>query len=226
MQDFAAALGIPLTTLDTHPVVDLDLDGADEIDPHLSLLKGGGGALLREKIVASAARRFIVVADSSKQVTHLGEHTPIAVETAPLGLTPVRKRLEAQGATVQIRYRAGRVFVIDNQNVILDCRFPYPIGDPEALDAQIHQIVGVVETGFFFHLANQVVIGDLMESRCYPDQVENDKLKTCAKSKAMQAFFRRVKNGEKSGFPRARPVISSSRSAPRPSMSRWKATPY
>ena len=159
MHDRAAALGIPLTTLDEYPVVDLDLDGADEIDPHLALLKGGGGALLREKIVASVSRRFLVVADRSKQVPWLGKHHLLPVETVPFGVPAVRKRLEALGASVQVRHRDGSVFVTDNHNVILDCRFSTPIADPEALDAHLHQIVGVVETGFFFHLANQAVIG-------------------------------------------------------------------
>jgi ribose 5-phosphate isomerase A len=160
MQDLAASLLIPLTTLDTHPILDLDLDGADEIDARLSLLKGGGGALLREKIVASVSRRFIVVADQSKRVTTLGERFPLPVEVIPFAAHPVRKRLEDLGATVTLRHQAGSVFVTDNSNVILDCRFPSPLGNPEALDAHIHQIVGVVETGFFFHLAHQAVIGE------------------------------------------------------------------
>ena len=159
MQHLAAALGIPLTTLDTHPVLDLDLDGADEIDPHLSLLKGGGGALLREKIVASVSKRFLVVADRSKRVANLGERFPLPVEVVPFAAHPVRTRLEDLGATVTPRHQAGYAFITDNSNVILDCRFPSPIGDLEALDAHIHQIVGVVETGFFFHLAHQAVIG-------------------------------------------------------------------
>ena len=159
MQHLAAALGIQLTTLDTHPVLDLDLDGADEIDAQLSLLKGGGGALLREKIVASVSKRFLVVAGQSKRVTTLGEHFPLPVEVVPFAAHPVRKRLEDLGATVTPRHQAGSIFVTDNSNVIFDCRFPNRIGDPEALDAHIHQIVGVVETGFFFHLAHQAVIG-------------------------------------------------------------------
>jgi ribose 5-phosphate isomerase A len=159
MQHLAAALGIPLTTLDTHPALDLDLDGADEIDAQLSLLKGGGGALLREKIVASVSRRFIVVADQSKRVTKLGERFPLPVEVVPFAAHPVRTRLEDLGATVTLRHQAGSVFVTDNSNVILDCRFSPPIEDSEALDVKIHQMVGVVETGFFFHLAQQAVIG-------------------------------------------------------------------
>lgn len=116
-------------------------------------------ALLREKIVASVSKRFLVVADQSKQVTDLGEHFPLPVEVIPFAAHPVRKRLEDLGATVTPRHQAGSAFVTDNNNMIFDCRFPNRIDDPEALDAHIHQIVGVVETGFFFHLAHQAVIG-------------------------------------------------------------------
>src|SRR5437660_983722 len=96
--ELASNLGIPLTDLDTHPELDLDIDGADEIDSQLGLIKGGGGALLREKVVASAAQRFIVIADINKQVRQLGLKTPLPVETIPFAATPVRKRLEALGA--------------------------------------------------------------------------------------------------------------------------------
>jgi ribose 5-phosphate isomerase A len=113
----------------------------------------------REKIVASVSKRFLVVADQSKQVTTLGERFPLPVEVVPFAAHPVCKRLEDLGATVTLRHQAGSAFVTDNSNVILDCRFPSPIGDAEALNAHIRQIVGVVETGFFFHLAHQAVIG-------------------------------------------------------------------
>src|SRR5437588_6440628 len=94
----ASSLGIPLTDLDTHPELDLSIDGADEIDGQLRLIKGGGGALLREKIVASAARRFIVIGDATKQVQQLGLRAPLPVEVIPFAVTLVRKRLEAIGA--------------------------------------------------------------------------------------------------------------------------------
>src|ERR1700680_764520 len=94
----AGGLGIPLTDLDTHPQLDLAIDGADEIDGQLRLIKGGGGALLREKIVATASRRFIVIADSSKLVPQLGHIFPVPVETIPFAMTPVQRRLQALGA--------------------------------------------------------------------------------------------------------------------------------
>src|SRR5437588_9771602 len=91
-EDLARKLGIPLTDLDIHPVLDLDIDGADEIDQQLRLIKGGGGALLREKIVASSAQRFVVIADATKRVALLGQNSPLPVETVPFAATPVIKR--------------------------------------------------------------------------------------------------------------------------------------
>jgi ribose 5-phosphate isomerase A len=150
--ELASNLGIPLTDLDTHPELDLDIDGADEIDSQLGLIKGGGGALLREKIVASVAQRFIVLADITKQVRQ-------PVETIPFAATPVRKRLEALGAIVQLRQLAGQLYLTDNNNVILDCTFPGGITDPPDLENRIKRIVGVVETGLFLNMASQAIIG-------------------------------------------------------------------
>jgi ribose 5-phosphate isomerase A len=158
-EELASNLGIPLTDLDTHPVLDLDIDGADEIDGQLGLIKGGGGALLREKIVASTAKRFIVIADITKQVRQLGLNTPLPVETIPFAVTPVRKRLEVLGATVQLRQLAGQKYLTDNSNVILDCTFPGGIADPPELESCIKRIVGVVETGLFLNMARQAIIG-------------------------------------------------------------------
>ncbi len=155
----AAQLGIPLTDLDTHPELDIAIDGADEIDPRLFLVKGGGGALLREKIVAAAARRFVVIADATKRVERLGLLMPLPVETIPFAVTPVRKRLENLGASVQVRHVADRVFITDNGNVILDCSFPGGIADPVDLDSRVKRIVGVVETGLFLYMAEQAIIG-------------------------------------------------------------------
>jgi ribose 5-phosphate isomerase A len=158
-KDLAGNLGIPLTDLDTHPELDLYIDGADEIDPQLRLIKGGGGALLHEKIVASNSHRFIVIGDVTKSVTQLGQHFPVPVEVSPFAATPVRKRLEALGASVQLRQLAGSTFVTENCNIILDCTFPSGIADPENLNAQMHSIVGVVETGLFLGMAAQAIIG-------------------------------------------------------------------
>ena len=158
-ENLARKLGIPLTDLDTHPILDLDIDGADEIDEHLRLIKGGGGALLREKIVASSARRFIVIGDATKRVTQLGLHFPLPVEVVPLATTPVIKRLEALGATVQLRRSGDSLFFTENCNIILDCFFANGIADPVVLDTRIQSIVGVVETGLFLHMAERAIIG-------------------------------------------------------------------
>lgn len=158
-EDLARNLGIPLTDLDTYPVLDLNIDGADEIDGQLQLIKGGGGALLREKIVASSARRFIVIGDVTKRVAQLGRNTPLPVEAVPIAATPVTKRLEALGATVRFRRAGDSKFFTENSNIILDCFFVDGIVDPIQLDAHIHSIVGVVETGLFLNLAERAIIG-------------------------------------------------------------------
>lgn len=157
--DLAANLGIPVTDLDTYPTLDIYIDGADEIDTQLNLLKGAGGALLREKIVASAARRFVVIADVTKQVTHLGQGFPVPVEVVPFAFTPVRKHLEALGANVTTRLLAGKPFVTENGNIILDCAFSGGISDPIGLNTNMHSIIGVVETGLFLSMAEQAIIG-------------------------------------------------------------------
>ncbi len=158
-QQLARDLDIPLTTLDEHPELDLAIDGADEIDAQLNMIKGGGGAMLREKIVASAARRFVVIGDITKLVTALGTHMPLPVEVIPFGVTPVRKRIEALGATVQMRRLGDQVFITDNGNVILDCTFASGIPDPITMEQRIRSIVGVVETGLFLHMEAQAIIG-------------------------------------------------------------------
>ncbi len=158
-EQLASDLNIPLTTLDAHPELDLAIDGADEIDGQLHLVKGGGGALLREKIVAAAARRFVVIGDVTKQVAVLGTHMPLPVEVVPFAVMPVRKRIEALGATVQLRQLGDQVFVTDNGNVILDCTFAAGIADPSDMGQHIRSIVGVVETGLFLHMAERAIIG-------------------------------------------------------------------
>lgn len=157
--DLAASLNIPMTDLDAHPDLDVYVDGADEIDPQLRLIKGAGGALLREKIVASAAHRFVVIGDLTKRVAQLGHKFPLPVEVVPIAATPVKKHLTSLGAYVQIRERDGKKFLTDSHNIILDCTFPNGITDPEDLDAHIHSIVGVIETGLFIGLVDQVIIG-------------------------------------------------------------------
>jgi ribose 5-phosphate isomerase A len=157
--ELAGNLGIPLTDLNTYPVLDLAIDGTDEIDSELRLIKGGGGALLREKVVASSAQRFVIIADVTKQVAQLGLKAPVPVEIIPFAAMPVRKRLEALGALIRIRKLGDGIYRTDNGNMILDCFFTQGIADPEALQASIRGIAGVVETGLFLHMAQQAIIG-------------------------------------------------------------------
>ena len=154
----AEQLGIPLTTLEENPSIDVDIDGADEIDPQLNLIKGGGGALLREKVIASASRRFIVVAESVKLVAHLGKF-PLPVEVIPFAEPLIQRRIEALGAQVSLRkYAYGNPYVTDEGHHILDCNFG-EISDPPALNAKLHEIPGVVEHGLFIGLAETAFVG-------------------------------------------------------------------
>ena len=152
-------LSIPLTDLDTHPELDMDIDGADEIDEQLNLIKGGGGALLREKIVAAASRHFVVIADVTKLVKKLGGATPVPVEVIPFALTPVSRRLEALGAEVRVRQLDESMYHTDNGNLIVDCFFADGLADPQELSRRMCDIVGVVETGLFLHMAERAIIG-------------------------------------------------------------------
>lgn len=156
----AGSLGIPLVSLDSYPRLDLAIDGTDEVDPQLNLIKGAGGALLREKVVASSARRFVVIGEAFKLSPRLGTQFALPVEVVPFAQTPVRLRLEALGAQVVPRMRDGQLFITDNQNIILDCRFPEGIADPAALQAQLRSIVGVMEHGLFLGMASQVLLAD------------------------------------------------------------------
>jgi len=154
----AAELGIPLTTLDQHQEINVDIDGADEIDPQLVLIKGGGGAFLREKIVASAAKKLVIVADSSKQVSVLGK-APVPVEVVPFARALVTKEIQALGAAVNLRKdKHGEVFVTDESHHILDCSFGQ-IPDPHSLELQLEEIPGVVGHGLFIGMADVVLIG-------------------------------------------------------------------
>ena len=157
-KQLAEQLGIPLTTLEEHPQIDIDIDGADEIDPQLNLIKGGGGALLREKVVASASRRFIVVAESTKQVARLGKF-PLPIEVIPFAESVIQPRIEALGARVSLRrYAYDNPYVTDEGHHILDCNFG-EIADPADLDARLHAIPGVVEHGLFIGMAEMGFVG-------------------------------------------------------------------
>jgi ribose 5-phosphate isomerase A len=157
-QHLAEQLGIPLTTLDEHPLIDIDIDGADEIDPQLNLIKGGGGAFLREKIVASVSRRFVVIGDSAKQVSRLGKF-PLPVEVIPFAQSLIKPQIEALGASVALRqYAYGNPYVTDEGHHILDCTFG-EIADPTALAQKLCTMPGVVEHGLFIGMAEIAMIG-------------------------------------------------------------------
>lgn len=157
-QHLAEQLGIPLAALEDHPKIDIDIDGADEIDPELNLIKGGGGAFLREKIIASASRRFIVIADSAKQVKRLGKF-PLPVEVVPFAQSLIKPQIEALGAKVALRsYAYGNPYVTDEGHHILDCTFGV-IPDPPGLAEKLRCIPGVVEHGLFIGMAELALIG-------------------------------------------------------------------
>jgi ribose 5-phosphate isomerase A len=156
--ELAQSLAIPLTTLDDHPQLDIALDGADEIDPQLNLIKGLGGALLREKIIAASARQFIVFADQSKIVARLGEHTSLPVEIIPIARALCIRRLSELGLESTIRQTAeGSPFYTDEGNLILDCRSA-SFTDPAALNVAIKAIPGVVDHGLFLGIASVVLV--------------------------------------------------------------------
>jgi len=159
----AEQLDIPLTTLDETPALDLTVDGADEIGPDLTLIKGGGGALLREKIVAAASARMIVIADESKWVQTLGRF-PLPIEVVPFGLAATRMSVEtaaaaagAPGPALLRRDKEGKTFQTDSGNWILDAALQR-IADPQALAARLSEIPGVVEHGLFIGLAQTAIL--------------------------------------------------------------------
>ncbi len=153
----AERCGVPLGSLDDYPSVDVTIDGADEIDPALNLIKGLGGALLREKIVAAASRRLVIVADESKRVTQLATRAPVPVEVIRFARRPVAGYLASLGARVVERQRDGRPFITDEGNVILDCHFA-GLGDPREMARLIRAQPGVVEHGLFLGMATEAVV--------------------------------------------------------------------
>lgn len=154
--ELAATLGIPLTSFDQVQEIDVTIDGADEFDRRLSLIKGGGGALLHEKIVASASRQLVIAADSSKQVQMLGKF-PLPIEVIAFAEPLIRKKVEALGASVSLRQSNGRPFVTDEGHHILDCSFGQ-ISDPPSLARKLSDMPGIVEHGLFIGMANVVLI--------------------------------------------------------------------
>ena len=155
-RELALSLGIPIITLDDAQEIAVTVDGADEVDPQLRLIKGGGGAMLREKIVASATKKLVIVADASKQVPRLGKF-PLPVEVIRFAQTLVTKRIEALGAHVTLRKNADdSPYLTDENNHVLDCRFG-EIRDPDGLARQLSEMPGVVEHGLFIGMASVVL---------------------------------------------------------------------
>ena len=159
----AERLGIALTTLDETPELDLTIDGADEIAPDLTLIKGGGGALLREKIVAAASGRMLVIADQSKWVAMLGRF-PLPIEIAPFGAAATRRAVEAAtaaagcpGAALLRKGQNGHAFVTDGGHWLLDAQLQR-IGDPQTLAARLSAVPGVMEHGLFIGLARTAIV--------------------------------------------------------------------
>jgi ribose 5-phosphate isomerase A len=153
----ARTLGVPL--VEEPLALDVAVDGADEVDPRLDLIKGYGGALVREKVVAAAARRFIVLVGSEKLVPTLGSRGRLPVEVVPFAMPFCRRRCTELGYTPAVRAKDGAPFVTDNGNLILDCAVG-SIPDPAALDATLRAIPGVVGTGLFVGMAHAVMVWD------------------------------------------------------------------
>lgn len=152
-------VGISLTTLDDFPELDLAIDGTDEFDQSLNLIKGGGGALLREKIVAASAKRFVVIADKSKQVDALGAF-PLPIEIIPMAQQPVLMRLSKMGVTAFVRQTPdGSPFQTDEGHWIIDGHFGASISHPTELGQVLSGWPGVVEHGLFCNMADQVIVG-------------------------------------------------------------------
>lgn len=155
---YARQLGIPLLSNEEPWDIDVAVDGADQVDPRLNLIKGGGGALLREKIVAKAAQQFIVIVDQAKQVPSLGLPFPLPVEIVPFGWRTTQRHLENHGWQSPLRQKAGQPFLTDNGNYIMDLHIP-EIADPAALELSLNQIPGVVECGLFVMMTSLVITG-------------------------------------------------------------------
>ncbi len=155
---YAEQLGIPLLGNDSPWSIDVAIDGADQVDPQLNLVKGGGGALLREKIVANAAKEFIVIVDHAKHCSHLGLPFPLPIEVVPFGWKTTQRHLESHGWPSSLRQDHQQPFETDNGNYILDAQIP-EITDPSSLEHTLQHIPGVVECGLFVNMATLVITG-------------------------------------------------------------------
>ena len=157
-ETLAAELGIPLCGLDDQPVIDVTIDGADEVDPALNLIKGGGGALLREKVVAQASRQNIIIVDESKLSPRLGTRWALPIEVIPFAVKTEENFLKSQGAAVILRRdEKGQPYQTDQKNFILDANFGEMV-DPESLAARLNERAGIVEHGLFLGLASDIVV--------------------------------------------------------------------
>ncbi|OFD58610.1 ribose 5-phosphate isomerase A [Bacillus mycoides] len=154
----AKQLNIPLISLNDIQILDLTIDGADEIDSDLQLIKGGGGALLREKIVASSSKELIIIADKSKLVTRLGIF-PLPVEIISFSWKQTEKRIQSLGCETHLRLKDCGPFITDNGNFIIDCIFPSKILNPNDTNTELKMITGVVETGLFINMTSKAIIG-------------------------------------------------------------------
>lgn len=157
-ENLARESGIRVVDLDEVDKLDVTIDGADEVDPKMQLVKGLGGALLREKIVAAATVREVIIVDESKLVEKLGTKAPLPVEVLRFGHEHTRYALERQGCKLELRMRDGEPFVTDGGNYIYDCRFPEGISNPFFLESRIDVIPGVVENGLFLNTAFDVLV--------------------------------------------------------------------
>jgi len=158
--------GIPLTTLDEVDHIDIAIDGADEVDPQLNLIKGGGAAHTREKVVDSLAEQFIVVVDNSKLVQVLGSTFPLPVEVLPMAVAPVTRALQALGGQPELRLgvRKDGPVITDQGNMILDVKFT-AIEDPATLEKTLNNIPGVLENGLFVGVADVVLVGEVKDDQ-------------------------------------------------------------
>jgi ribose 5-phosphate isomerase A len=152
-QRIAIEVGVPLTSFNEHPEIDVTVDGADEVSPQLDLIKGLGGALVREKIVARASKRVVIIVDDRKMVERLGMKTVIPLEVIPLAVPCILSQLKG----ARVREKNGQPFVSDNSNIILDWNHG-PIDNPAALERELKMMTGIVDSGIFAGVASCVIV--------------------------------------------------------------------
>lgn len=157
-EQLALAVGVPLTSFEAHQIIDINIDGADEVDSQLNLIKGGGGALLREKVIAQASRRNVIIVDESKISDQLGTHWSLPIEVVPFAGPSEKRFIEALGAEVSIRKKDdGDFFKTDQNNLILDADFG-PMADPASLAVQLDNRAGIAGQGLFIGLTSEVIV--------------------------------------------------------------------